>query len=184
MKHVNQNRSFFLWCQTDWRNEVIFNTMAYQGFLKYRVSFKLVIVSHENSKCVDFASVQVKHIVENRPFLSLMPNWMKKWVIIDIMAYQRLLKYPISFSLFKVSEPWKFQELITLEDGISSDMIKYHFSLILKLCLRGGGLMGGGGGGFQSGKDYPKVFWLQVTWSGSSFPENPIGNWASIADLD
>ena len=58
-------------------------------------------VSHENSKCLHFASVLMKHIVQNRPVF-LIPNKMTKWVIFDTMAYQRLPKYHISFPLFKV----------------------------------------------------------------------------------
>ena len=46
-------------------------------------------------------------------------------------------------------------------------MIKYHFSLILKLYLRGGELTDGE---FQSGEDHPKIFWLQITSNGSIFP--------------
>ena len=162
MKHVDQNGPFFSGAK-----------------LTEKMSY-IKSVSRENPKFVDFASVQVKHIVENRPFLSLMPSWMKKWVIFDTMAYQELLKYHISFSLFKVSEPWQFQELITLEDGGGYDMMKYHFSLILKLCLRGGWTDRGNS---SLGKITLNFFWLQITSHGSIFPENLIGNWASIADL-
>ena len=43
--------------------------MAYQGLLKYQLGFHYSkSVSHENFKCVDFALVQVKQIVQNRPF--------------------------------------------------------------------------------------------------------------------
>ena len=35
-------------------------------------------VSRENSKCFDFASLEVKHIVQNRPSFSLMPDRLKK----------------------------------------------------------------------------------------------------------
>ena len=33
----------------------------------------------------------------------------KTRIIFDTMTYQKLLKFQISFPLFKVSEPWKFQ---------------------------------------------------------------------------
>ena len=45
----------------------------------------------------------------NGPDFSLIRNRMKKWVIFDTMACQILPKYHISFLLFKVSVPWKFQ---------------------------------------------------------------------------
>ena len=45
--------------------------MAYQRFPEYQVSFPLSkSVSRENSKCLHFASVKMKHIVQNRPFFS------------------------------------------------------------------------------------------------------------------
>ena len=51
-------------------------------------------VSAAGCHCFDFA---------------VMPRRMKKRVIFGTMAYQKLLNYQISFSLFKVSLPWKFQ---------------------------------------------------------------------------
>ena len=47
--------------------------------------------------------------VLNRPFVSLMPNGMRKWAMSDTMTYRRLLKYWISFPLFIVGELHKFQ---------------------------------------------------------------------------
>ena len=47
--------------------------------------------------------------VQNRPFLSLMPNGMRKLAMSDTMAYRWLLKYRISFPLFIVGELYKFQ---------------------------------------------------------------------------
>ena len=47
--------------------------------------------------------------VRNRPFLSLMPNGMRKWAMPDRMPYRWILKYQISFPLFMVSELYKFQ---------------------------------------------------------------------------
>ena len=42
-----------------------------KGFLNIKlVSLYSKSVSHQNSKCLHFASVQVKHMVQNRPFLS------------------------------------------------------------------------------------------------------------------
>ena len=40
---------------------------------------------------------------------SFIPNRMKKWVIFDTMAYQRLPEYQIRLHLLKVNELWKFQ---------------------------------------------------------------------------
>ena len=112
MKLILQQRAFFLSFQTEWElsKRVIFYTIAYEGLLKYQilVFYYSKSVSCTNSKCLDFASVQVKHIVKKCHFF-LIPNRMWKWVIFDTMAYQRLLKYQTSFSLFKASELWKFQ---------------------------------------------------------------------------
>ena len=64
------------------------------------VSIYSKLVSCEISKCL--------HSASKRPFF-LIANRMKKWVIFDTMAHQRFPEYQISFPLFKVSEPWKFQ---------------------------------------------------------------------------
>ena len=45
----------------------------------------------------------------NKGIFSLMPNRTKKWIIFDTIEYQKPLNYQISFPLFKVGEPWKFQ---------------------------------------------------------------------------
>ena len=47
--------------------------------------------------------------VRNRPFLSLMPDGMRKCGMSDTMAYRWLLKYWISFPLFIFGELYKLQ---------------------------------------------------------------------------
>ena len=68
--------------------------MAYQKLLKYEKNIKLVFhysksVNHENPKCLDFASVQVKPMVQKRAFfLSFQTEWeSSKWVSFDTIAY-------------------------------------------------------------------------------------------------
>ena len=57
--------------QTEWKRWVIFDTMAYQRLPEYQISSHYSkSVSCENSKCLHFATVQKKHIVQNRPFFS------------------------------------------------------------------------------------------------------------------
>ena len=105
-----KNRPFFLSFQTEWKNESYLIQWHTNGIQNIKsVSLYSKSVSHENSKCLHFASLQIKPIVQKRPFfLSSQTEW-KKWVIFDTMAYQRLLEYQTSFHLLKLSEPWKFQ---------------------------------------------------------------------------
>ena len=65
---IQLKRAFFYHAK---QNEKMTDTMAYQRLLKYQlVSHYLKSVSHENSKCLDYAIVKVKHS-SNRPvFLS------------------------------------------------------------------------------------------------------------------
>ena len=57
--------------------------MAYQRLLNIKlVGLYSKSVSRENSNCVAFVRVRVKHIVQNRLFF-LMPKGMKKGVIFD-----------------------------------------------------------------------------------------------------
>ena len=65
-------------------------------------------VSHENSKCLHFASVLLKHSSKQAIFSFFRKEW-KKLVIFESMGYQRLPEYQIPLLLFKVNEPWKFQ---------------------------------------------------------------------------
>ena len=97
MKNIVQNRPFFLSFETERKNE----SYLTQWHTKYFPNITLVFfysksVSHENLTCRHFASVQMKHIVQNRPFYSLIPSRMKNWVIFDTMTYQRLPEYQIS----------------------------------------------------------------------------------------
>ena len=97
MKHMVQNMPFFLSFQTEWINESYLTQWHTKGFQNMKlVCLYSKSVSHENSKCLHFASVQMKHTVQNRPFYSLIPSRMKKWVIFGTMAYQRLPEYQIS----------------------------------------------------------------------------------------
>ena len=93
----------------NYQNESYLTQFHAKGFQNVKLIFqysKLVI--SENSKCLDFVSVQVKPMLQTRAFFSHAKQ-NEKWIIFDTMAYRRLLKYQISFPLFKVSEPWKFQ---------------------------------------------------------------------------
>ena len=123
-----QNRPFFLSCQTLWQNE----SMAYKGTQKSQIGFPLFKVSElwkfqKSSFCVKTG----EHTVQNRSFFSFMPNWMKKWIIFDKIAYQGLLKYQISVTLFKVSEPWKFQmSSFSISTGETYGSKQATFSLI------------------------------------------------------
>ena len=91
------------------KNESYLTQRNTRGFKNIKlVSLHWKSVNRKNSKCLHFASVQMKHKVQKRPFFSFQTEW-KKWVIFDMMLYQRLDEYQISFPLFKVSELWKFQ---------------------------------------------------------------------------
>ena len=101
---------FFSHSKQNEKNESYLSQWQSKGFQNIKlVSLYSESVSHGNSKCLYFATVQMKHIVQNRPFFSYSKQNEKKLVIFDTMAYQRLPEYQISFPLFKVSEPWKFQ---------------------------------------------------------------------------
>ena len=103
-------KPLFLSFQTEWENESYLTQWHTKGFQNIKlVSLYSKSASCENSRRLHFVSVQMKNIVQNRPDFSLIGNRMKKWVIFDTMAYQILPKYHISFLLFEVSEPWKFQ---------------------------------------------------------------------------
>ena len=73
---------------------VIFDAIAYQGLLKYQISFPIFKVSDRwkfqiSGFCVSTGETHTS----NKGIFSLMPNRMEKWIIFDTMAYQRLLKY-------------------------------------------------------------------------------------------
>ena len=94
MKHIVQKRPF---CSHSKQNEKIESYLTQwhtKGFQNIKlVSLHSKSVNRENSKCLHFPSVQMKHIVQKRPFF-LIPNRMKKKrVIFDTMAYQRLPEY-------------------------------------------------------------------------------------------
>ena len=77
-----------------------------KGFQNIKlVSLSSKSVSRENSKCLHFASVQVKQIVQNRQFFLSFEKNLKKLIIFDSMGYQRLPEYQIRLPLFKVNEP-------------------------------------------------------------------------------
>ena len=56
IKHYSQNESYL----TQW------HTKGFQHIKS--VSFYSKSVSHENSKCLHYASVEMKNVVQNRPF--------------------------------------------------------------------------------------------------------------------
>ena len=105
VKSIVQKMPFFSHAKQNEKKKVIFGTIAYQGLLKYQISFPIFKVG-ERWK-FQMSGFEVKPLPQTRVF-SLMPCRTKKWIIFDTMACQRLLKYQISFPLFKVSEPWKF----------------------------------------------------------------------------
>ena len=70
MKHIVQNNPFFShYKQNDKMSHLTqWHTKGFQNIKL--VSLYSKSVSRENSKCLHFASVQVKHIVQNRPYFS------------------------------------------------------------------------------------------------------------------
>ena len=82
--------------------------ILYQRLLKYQISFPLFKVSEPwkfqmPGLCI---SIVEPHTSEKGIFLSFQTEWeLCKLVILDTTAYEGLLKYQISFPLFKVSEP-------------------------------------------------------------------------------
>ena len=82
-------------------------------------------VSCENFKCVDFASVQVKHIVENRPFLVLIPNRIKN------ESYLTQCHMPNWFSFIQSQWPIKIPNVLILHQYRWNTKFKLcHFSLM------------------------------------------------------
>ena len=97
---------FFSHSKQNEENESYLIQWHSKGFQNIKlVSLYSKSVGHGNSKCLYFATVQMKHIVQNGPFFPIPNRMKKKLVIFDTMAYQRLPEYQISFPLFKVSEP-------------------------------------------------------------------------------
>ena len=108
-----QNRPFFLSFQTEWKNESYLTQWHTKGLQNIKLVFTYSkSVSCENSKRLHFVSLQMKHIhvVQNRPFFShSKQNEKVSHIWHNDILYSRLPEYQISFPLFKVSEPWKFQ---------------------------------------------------------------------------
>ena len=78
MKHIVQKRPFFSHSKQNEKNESYLTQWHTKGFQNIKlVSLYSKSVSCENSKCLHFASVQMKHIVQKRPFF-LIPNRVKK----------------------------------------------------------------------------------------------------------
>ena len=78
MKHIVQKRPFCSHSKQNETNESYLTQWHTKGFQNIKVvSLYSKSVSRENSKCLHFASVQMKHIVQKRPFF-LIPNRMKK----------------------------------------------------------------------------------------------------------
>ena len=66
IRHYGKNESYL----TQWHT---------RGFQNIKLVFHyLKSVSRENSKCLHFPSVQMKHIVQYRPLFFLIPNRIKK----------------------------------------------------------------------------------------------------------
>ena len=71
MKNIVQNRPFFLSFKTEWKNKSYLTQWHTESFQNIKlVSIYSKSVSLKNSKCLHFASVQMKQIVQNRPFFS------------------------------------------------------------------------------------------------------------------
>ena len=69
VKHIVQNRSFFFISNRMNKNESYLTQWHTKGFQNIRLVFHYSkSVSREHSKCIHFASAQMKHIVQNRPF--------------------------------------------------------------------------------------------------------------------
>ena len=71
MKHIVQNRPFFSHSKQIEKNESYLTQWHIKGFQNIKlVSLYSESVSCENSRCLHFASEQLKHIIQNRPFFS------------------------------------------------------------------------------------------------------------------
>ena len=78
MKHIVQKRPFFSHSKQNEKNESYFAQWHTKGFQNIKLVFHYSkSMSRENSKCLHFASVQMKHKVQKRTFF-LIPNRMKK----------------------------------------------------------------------------------------------------------
>ena len=71
MKHIVQKRPFFSHSKQNEKNESYLTQWHTKGFQNIKlVSLYSKSVNRENSKCLHFASVQMQHIVQKRPFFS------------------------------------------------------------------------------------------------------------------
>ena len=71
MKHIVQKRQFFSHSKQNEKNESYLTQWHTKSFQNTKlVSLYSKSVSCENSKCLHFASVQINHIVQKRPFFS------------------------------------------------------------------------------------------------------------------
>ena len=71
MKHIVQKRPFCSHSKQNEKNESYLTQWHTNGFQNIKLfSLYSKSVSHENSKCLHLASVQMKHIVQERPFFS------------------------------------------------------------------------------------------------------------------
>ena len=78
MKYIVQKRPLFSHSKQNEKNESYLTQWHTKGFQNIKLVYLYSkSVSCENSKCLHFASVQMKHIVQKRPFF-LIPNRMKK----------------------------------------------------------------------------------------------------------
>ena len=85
---------------------VIFGIIAYKGLLKYQIRFPLFKVSEACKFQMSsfWVSTGKTNSLKKAIFFSH-ATLNKKSSMFDTMAYQGLLKYPISIPLFKVSDP-------------------------------------------------------------------------------
>ena len=79
MKHIVQKRPFCSHSKQNEKNESYLTQWHTKGFQNIKlVTFHSKSVNRENSKCLHFASVQMKHIVQKKAIFFLILNRMKK----------------------------------------------------------------------------------------------------------
>ena len=71
MKHIVQKTAFCSYSKQNEKNESYLTQWNTRGFQNIKlVSLHSKSVNHKNSNCLHFAAVQMKHIVQKRPFFS------------------------------------------------------------------------------------------------------------------
>ena len=135
MKHIVQNRPFFLSFQTEWKNKSYLTQWHTKGFQNIKlVSIYSKSVSHENFKCLHFVSVQVKHIVQNRQFSSLTrKGW--KMSHIPYNGIPKAFRMSNWFAFIQSQWATKFQMSSFCVSAGSSFCVSARFALCVSLVL-------------------------------------------------